>query len=55
MANDKIKDPRQYECDLSEEELRRVRAFAKSGLGERAIRSMFGLSKGQLKRIVKGG
>ncbi len=55
MANERLKNTKQYEHNLSDEELRRVRAFAKSGLGGRAIRSMFGLSRGQLKRIVKGG
>lgn len=55
MANEKLKNTKQYEHSLSDEDLRRVKVFAKNRLGGRAIRSMFGLSKGQLKRIVKGG
>jgi hypothetical protein len=55
VANERLKNPGQYEHTLSDEDLRRVKAFAKSGMPGREIRGMFGLSKGQLKRIVKGG
>jgi len=53
LANDHIEDPARLFHSMNSTELAHVRRLAKQGTSKEWIRRNFGLSKGQLKRILK--
>jgi hypothetical protein len=49
------RDPNEFHHGLPEDEIRNLRTHARRGMDKASLRKIFQLSKGQLKRILRGG
>lgn len=53
MANDHVSDPSKYYHQFPPAQMEHIRDLRRMGMSKLSLRKRFGLSKGQLKRILE--